>query len=252
MVLSNEFNEMKKNSAKKTSKKVLKPDQVELVGKARKEPAVVLKRVTKTYTLRHTKPTLTDMFFAMPGKGKVFTALDKVDLTIYKGEKVGIIGRNGSGKTTLLKVIAGITTPNSGEVIVHGKVVSLIDLAAGFHEDLTGSENIFLNGTVIGMSRQELEEKYDQIVAFADIGEFIDQPLYTYSSGMALRLGFSIAVHADPDIFLLDEGFAVGDEDFKRKCELKIDEFGKKGKTVVMVSHWLEYLERMTNRLVRM
>lgn len=230
---------MKKNE-KKTRKKN---------GKGM-EPAIVLKNVTKIYTLRHSKPTLSDMLFTLPSKGKKFKALDNISLTINKGEKVGVIGRNGSGKTTLLKIIAGITTPTSGKVEVYGKVVSLIDLAAGFHEDLTGIENIFLNGTVIGMSRQELEEKYDEIVKFADIGEFIGQPMYTYSSGMALRLGFSIAIHADPDIFLLDEGFAVGDEDFRKKCEQKLEELERDGKTVVIVSHWVEYLKKQTDRLI--
>lgn len=214
------------------------------------KPAIILKNVTKIYTLRHAKPTLTDMFFTLPSKGKKFSALENINLTIYRGEKVGIIGRNGAGKTTLLKVIAGITTPTSGEVFVEGKIVSLIDLTAGFHEDLSGSENIFLNGIVVGMSRHELEEKYDDIVAFADIGEFIHQPLYTYSSGMALRLGFSIAVHADPDIFLLDEGFAVGDVNFRKKCEQKMDQFERQGKTVVIVSHWIEYLKKEVKRII--
>jgi ABC-2 type transport system ATP-binding protein len=221
-------------------------------GKLGKEPVITLRGVTKEYTLRHAKPTLTDLILKVPSQGKKFKALDNFDLTIYKGEKVGIIGRNGAGKTTLLKIIAGITTPNAGSVEVKGKVVSLIDLSAGFHPDLSGSENIFLNGIVIGMKRNQIEDRFKEIVEFADIGEFIEQPMYTYSDGMQLRLGFAIAVHADPDIFLMDEGFSVGDEGFRKKCEVKIDELAEEGKTVVMVSHWVEYLRKNADFLIKL
>jgi len=216
---------------------------------AKKEIAVQLSHVTKTYTLHHEKPTFIENVVKR-SRSEQFTALDDVSLTIYKGEKVGIIGPNGSGKTTLLKIIAGITTPNFGTVKTNGKVVSLIDLEAGFHPDLTGEENIFLNGLLIGMSKQEIREKYQTIIEFADIGRFIDAPLFTYSEGMKLRLGFSVAVHADPDILILDEGMGVGDDDFFKKSSQKILEFLKQKKTVVIASHWLDYLKKNCKRII--
>ncbi|MDQ3008358.1 MAG: ATP-binding cassette domain-containing protein, partial [bacterium] len=179
-------------------------------------------------------------------------ALDEVDLTIFAGEKVGIVGPNGSGKTTLLKVIVGITNASKGSVKTAGKVVSLIDLEAGFHPDLTGEENIFLNGMIIGMTKQEIEERFAEIVAFADIGDFIDSPLYTYSEGMKLRLGFAVAVHADPDVLILDEGITVGDVNFKIKSEKKIKEFFKAKKTILVVTHWVEFLQKNCNRIITM
>lgn len=212
-------------------------------------PALQLKGVSKIYTVHHEKPTLIENIF----KNRVlekFTALNNIDLTIYKGEKVGIIGCNGAGKTTLLKIIAGITTPDEGKVITNGRIVSLIDLAAGFNPDLTGEENIFLNGLVIGMSRDEIKEKYQQIIEFADIGKFIDAPLFTYSDGMKLRLGFSIAVHSEPEILLLDEGVVVGDENFQNKIYKKLDEFNNLKKTIFIVSHWLDFLKKNTNKIV--
>ena len=217
--------------------------------KKKKEVAIELKNVTKRYVLHHEKPTFAENVIRRSQK-EVFTALDGINLTIYKGEKVGIIGRNGAGKTTLLKIIAGITTPNSGQVITHGKIVSLIDLEAGFHPDLTGEENIFLNGMVIGMSKQEIRDKYQEIVNFADIGQFIDAPLYTYSDGMKLRLGFSVAVHADPDILILDEGFAAGDQNFQEKSRKKYEEFFKAGKTILVVTHWIKFLQENTKRII--
>ena len=211
--------------------------------------AVELKNVTKTYTLHHEKPTFIENVIKN-GHQEQFVALKNIDLKIFKGEKVGIIGANGSGKTTLLKIIAGITNADSGWVKTRGKVVSLIDLGAGFHPDLTGEENIFLNGLIIGMSKQEIKQQFNNIIKFADIGKFIDAPLYTYSAGMSLRLGFSIAVHANPDTLLIDEGFAVGDEDFRKKANEKILEFKKQEKTLIMVSHWLKELERNCNKFL--
>lgn len=219
--------------------------------KKKKQIAIQLKGVTKRYILHHEKPTFSEHLIRRRKK-EVFTALDNIDLTIYKGEKVGIIGRNGSGKTTILKIIAGITTPNEGTVKTYGKVVSLIDLEAGFHPDLSGEENIFLNGLIIGMSKKEIEEKFQDIIDFADIGQFIDAPLYTYSEGMKLRLGFSIAVSADPDILILDESISVGDQNFQKKTSAKIEEFFQAGKTILVVSHWIEFLEKHCERFVWM
>jgi ABC-type polysaccharide/polyol phosphate transport system ATPase subunit len=179
-----------------------------------------------------------------------FHALKNVSFEIDQGEKVGIIGPNGSGKTTILKICAGLTTPTSGQVSVNGKVVSLIELSAGFHPELTGEENIFLNGLIVGMTRQEIEAHYQKIVRFSGLKKFIDAPLYTYSSGMVLRLGFAVAVHSDPDILILDETIAVGDEAFRAKSLKKINEFFKQGKTVITVSHWLDYLKKYCTRIL--
>lgn len=217
--------------------------------KRQKEIAIELKGVTKRYVLHHEKPTFSEKL-VKGGRREVFTALNDIHLKIYKGDKVGIIGTNGAGKTTLLKIIAGIATANEGSVHTNGRIVSLIDLEAGFHPDLTGEENVFLNGLVIGMSKNEIKEKYKEIVNFADIGKFIDAPLYTYSAGMKLRLGFAVAVHADPDILILDEGFAAGDLNFQKKATKKIQEFFKKNKTILMVSHWLEYLLLHSERII--
>ena len=217
--------------------------------KKNKFASIRVENVTKTYLLRHEKPTLIENILYRP-KTVVHSALNNISFTLNEGERLGIIGANGSGKTTLLKLISGITRQKSGNVIVSGKVVSLIDLEAGFHPDLTGDENIFLSGLIIGMNRRELEDKKKSIIEFADIGQFIDSPLYTYSSGMKLRLGFSIAVHSDPDILLLDESFAVGDESFRKKANKKILQFKKQRKTLIMVSHWLEELERNCNKFL--
>jgi ABC-type polysaccharide/polyol phosphate transport system ATPase subunit len=179
-----------------------------------------------------------------------FQALKDISFEIFKGEKVGIIGPNGSGKTTILKLIAGIATPTTGEISTKGRVVSLIELEAGFHPELTGEENIYLNGLIVGMTRAEIDKKYQKIIKFSGLKKFIDSPLYTYSSGMSLRLGFSIAVHSDPDILLLDEAIAVGDEEFRKKSLEKINEFFKQGRTIVSVSHWLDYLRTNCTRII--
>lgn len=217
----------------------------------KKEIAIYLEKITKEYVLHHEKPTFVEQVVKR-GRNETFLALDDLSLKILKGEKVGIIGPNGSGKTTLLKIIAGISAPSFGKVIVNGKLVSLIELTAGFHPDLTGEENIFLNGLIVGMRKNEIKKKFSRIVKFADIGQFIDSPLYTYSEGMKLRLGFSIAVHADPDILILDEGITVGDADFQKKAMKKIEQFFDAGKTVVVVTHWIEFLQKTCDRILIM
>ena len=217
-----------------------------------RELAIKLTGVTKKYRLRHEKPTFFENVINYKKEKQVFAALNNVDLEINKGEKIGIIGSNGSGKTTLLKVITGISTPTEGKVITWGKIVSLIDLGAGFHPELTGEENIFLNAILVGMGTEEVRSKFREIVKFADIDGFIDTPLYTYSSGMKLRLGFSIAVASNPDILILDEGIAVGDIDFQKKSTDKIEQFYKEKKTILIVSHWLEYLMEHSGRIIRM
>ena len=210
--------------------------------------AIRLSGVGKRYQIFHEKPTLVEKF--IHGTRETFWALHDIDLVIRQGEKVGFIGPNGSGKTTLLKLITGITTPTKGSIQTVGKIVSLIDLEAGFHYDLTGEQNIYLNGMLLGMSRAEIDRKIKDIIAFADIGQFIDAPLFTYSNGMALRLGFAIAVHADPDILILDESIAVGDSNFQKKAQKKIQEFFKQNKTILLAAHWLEFIKANCTRVV--
>lgn len=217
----------------------------------KKEIAISLKNISKKYVLHHEKPTFIEQI-TKHRRDESFLALNNITLKIEKGKRVGIIGANGSGKTTLLKIIAGITHPTSGEIVVNGKIVSLIELTAGFHPDLTGEENIFLNGMIIGMRKKEIKKKFSEIIKFADIGQFIDSPLYTYSEGMKLRLGFSIAVHADPDILILDEGITVGDADFQKKARKKIQQFFDEGKTVIVVTHWIEFLQKNCDRILIM
>lgn len=221
-----------------------------MTGSNMKNIAIQLTNISKQYTIHHEKPTLVEKFYK--GRDEKFWALKNISLTVKKGEKVGIIGPNGSGKTTLLKIITGITTPTSGSVKIIGKAVSLIDLEAGFHDDLTGEQNIFLNGILLGMTQNEIKSKLRKIIDFADIKQFIDAPLFTYSTGMKLRLGFSVAIHADPDILILDEGFLVGDEYFQKKVIQKINEFSKADKTIFIVTQWLDFLLKNSSRLIKM
>jgi ABC-type polysaccharide/polyol phosphate transport system ATPase subunit len=177
-------------------------------------------------------------------------ALEDVSFRIEPGGAVGLVGRNGSGKTTLLRLISGIIKPSSGYVEVGGRVGSLLELGAGFHPDLTGRENVFLNGSIYGLKRAYLREQLDEIVAFAGLEQAIDRPVRTYSSGMYMRLGFAIASHIDADVLLLDEVFAVGDEQFQRKCFGKIFEFKQRGGTIVFVSHDASAVERLCDRAI--
>ena len=183
-------------------------------------------------------------------RGEDVVAVRDVTFTVEPGSAVGLVGRNGSGKTTLLRLISGIIKPSSGRVDVGGRVGSLLELGAGFHPDLTGRENVFLNGSIHGLKRAYVREQLDEIVAFAGLEEFIDLPVRTYSSGMYMRLGFAIAAHIDADVLLLDEVFAVGDEQFQRKCFGKIFEFKQRGGTIVFVSHDAAAVERLCDRAV--
>ena len=166
-----------------------------------------------------------------------FEALQGISFAIRDGEVVGIVGRNGSGKSTILKIIAGVYRPTSGVVDVSGRTAALIELGAGFHPELTGRENIVLNGLLLGLSKRGIQEREQQILEFAELGKFIDSPIKQYSSGMYMRLGFAIATEVDPDILLIDEILAVGDEAFQQKCIARIDDFRRRGKTIVFVSH---------------
>ncbi len=177
-------------------------------------------------------------------------ALRDVSVTIERGEAVGLVGRNGSGKSTLLRLLAGIIEPTAGRVAVGGRVGSLLELGAGFHPDFSGRENVFLNGSIYGLKRAQIRERFDEIVAFAELEDAIDRPVRTYSSGMYMRLGFAIAAHLDADVLLLDEVFAVGDEAFQRKCFGTIFEFKQRGGTIVFVSHDATQVERLCERAV--
>lgn len=179
-----------------------------------------------------------------------FSALNEVSLEIPAGSVFGLIGDNGSGKSTLLKCIAGILTPEKGRITVDGSMAALLELGAGFHPELSGRENVFLNAAILGMTRQETKMRFDEIVHFSGLEEFIDAPVRTYSSGMYVRLGFAVAVHTDPDILLLDEILAVGDEDFQRKCMKKISDVHGAGKTIVIVSHAISTVARMCENAV--
>ena len=212
-----------------------------------KNVSIKIEGVSKKYTLHHEKPTLVENI-SKRGHKEEFWALKDINLEIKKGERVGIVGPNGSGKTTLLEIIAGITSPTGGKVHTNGKLVSLIELSAGFHPELTGEENIYLNGMLIGMSKKEISSKLKKIISFADIGQFIDAPFYTYSEGMKLRLGFSVVAHTNPDIVLLDENMAVGDQEFRKKSYKKIRMFINQGKTVIIVSHFMDFVKANCDR----
>jgi len=176
---------------------------------------------------------------------ETFTALEGVSFEVEKGSAFAVIGANGSGKSTLLKLVAGITKPSSGSLAVDGRVSALIELGAGFHPEISGRENVAINGVMLGLTRKQVEHRFDAIVDFAEMRDFIDAPVKTYSSGMYMRLGFAVAIHVDPDVLLIDEVLAVGDESFTRKCLDKIAEFRRRGKTILFVTHSLGLVEKM-------
>lgn len=179
-----------------------------------------------------------------------FDAVNHVSFQISKGEVVGIIGRNGSGKSTILKLVAGVYAPTSGRVAVHGSIAPLIELGAGFHHELTGRENILLNGLLLGLSRRQVQERETRIIEFAELGEFIDSPVKQYSSGMYMRLAFSVATEVDPDILIIDEILGVGDAGFREKCFQRIRQFRESGKTILMVSHDMGTLRSFCTHLL--
>jgi len=214
--------------------------------------AITCTDVRKKFVLRHTRSLKEALVWFVRGrKGdmyKVFDALKDVSLDVHQGETVALLGLNGSGKSTLLKLISGVLQPDAGTVRTRGRVAGLIEVGAGFHHDLSGRDNVYLNGAILGMSEKQINEMFDSIVEFAEIGEFIDTEVKFYSSGMYLRLAFSIAVHTDPEIFLIDEILAVGDEPFQRKCIAKIKELAEAGKTLFVVSHDLDLVSTVCER----
>ena len=214
--------------------------------------AISLKNVSKYYKLYNSPQDRLKEALSFSDKKyhKKFYATKNLNLEIKKGEILGIVGKNGSGKSTLLKLITGVLTPDEGSIKVNGKISALLELGSGFNPEFTGMQNIFFYGTILGFTKKEMEEKLEDILTFADIGDFIDQPLKTYSSGMKSRLGFAVAVHIDPEILILDEVLAVGDILFKRKCYAKMEEFFKGGKTIIYVSHDANSVNELCTRAI--
>ncbi len=235
------------------------------------EPIITAKNVGKKYNIRHfqggyiaLRDVLTDIMknplrflkkkakdVAGIGTREEFWALKEAHFEVKAGEVIGIIGRNGAGKSTLLKILTGITPPTMGEIVMHGRVASLLEVGTGFHPELSGRENIFLNGAILGMKKSEIAKNFDSIVEFAEIEKFLDTPVKYYSSGMYVRLAFSVAAHMEPDILLVDEVLAVGDAEFQKKCLGKMEEVTKKqGRTILFVSHNMAAIERICNRCI--
>ena len=213
--------------------------------------------VSKRYRIRQTDDSangssLMGKLKSLRGRKTDFWAVRDVSFEVQRGEALGIIGHNGAGKSTILKLLSNITTPTSGEITINGRLAALIEVGSGFHPELSGRENIYLNGSILGMTRREITKKLDDIIDFAGVRDFIDTPVKRYSSGMYVRLGFSIAAHLDPDILLLDEVLAVGDAAFQAKCLQRIKDLEKRGTTIVFISHDLAAVERLCNRVLLM
>lgn len=213
--------------------------------------AILAEGISKRFRLSQTRGSIKDRL-AGRGRGahQDFWALQEIDVRIEQGETVGILGHNGSGKSTLLKCIAGILKPTTGTVQVRGRVASLLELGAGFHPDLTGRENVFINASFLGISRKEIERRFDDIVGFAQLENFIDQQVKYYSSGMFVRLGFAVAINVDPDVLLVDEVLSVGDEAFQQKCLDRVEEFQRDGRTILFVTHSADQVRRICNRAI--
>ncbi len=214
--------------------------------------SIIVDQVSKRFTMRYHR-TIKQMSIALlrgQDLSDTFLAVNDVSFSVQQGESIGLMGLNGSGKSTLLKLINGVMRPDSGTVLTRGRIAGLIATGAGFHPQLTGRENVFLNAAILGMSEKETNARFDQIVEFADIGRFLDTPVGHYSSGMFSRLGFAVAVHADSDIFLVDEVLAVGDRPFKKKCMARMDEIKKEGRTLFYVSHAPASVRKMCERVL--
>ena len=214
--------------------------------------AIKVTNMTKTFKLYTDKPnTLKERIVrGWKSKTEIHTVLKDINITINKGETVALIGVNGSGKSTLLKLMTKIIYPNKGKIITHGKLTSLLELGAGFHPDFTGRENIYFNAAIFGLTREEIDKRLEDIIEFSELGEFIDSPVRTYSSGMYMRLAFSVAINVDAEILLIDEILAVGDQHFQDKCFEKLEELSKGDKTIVIVSHALESIKRLCKRAI--
>jgi len=237
------------------------------MSRAQNIPAIRIKGLSKKYFIGKTgrrRDTFREMLMSAllapirkfngyrsgPGEGREFWALKGINLEVQPGEVIGVIGRNGAGKSTLLKIVSRITAPTTGRIEIRGRVSSLLEVGTGFHPELTGRENIFLNGAILGMSRQEVRSKFDQIVAFAEVEEFLDTPVKRYSSGMYVRLAFAVAAHLESEILLVDEVLAVGDFEFQKRCLGKMSEVAKRGRTVLFVSHNMVAVRNLCSRAI--
>jgi lipopolysaccharide transport system ATP-binding protein len=220
------------------------------------EPVIVFDHVSKSYPLYyHITGGIKNFLFHLPKalgsiKHSRYEVLKDISFEVYEGETLGIIGRNGVGKSTTLGLIAGVLKPSKGKIIVKGRISPLLELGGGFHPELTGRENIMLNGVLLGLTRNEVKGRMEEIIEFSGLGDFIYQPIRTYSSGMNARLGFSVIAHLDPEILLIDEVLAVGDMEFQKKCLNKMMSFKKSGVTMVFVSHSREDIERICDRVI--
>jgi ABC-2 type transport system ATP-binding protein len=228
----------------------MKNDQQPLPTNDQRPIAIKAENICKKYHLQKQR-TFKEFLPALLGGADTvikFNALSHLNFELEKGDSLGILGKNGSGKSTLLKVIAGVTKPSDGRITVNGRVAPLIELGAGFHPELTGRENVYLNGSILGIKHKEMEKLYPSIVAFAELEEFMDQPTKYYSSGMYMRLAFAVAVAETPDILLVDEILAVGDQKFQKKCLARMAEFKENGSTMVMVSHNVDQVKKYCNK----
>lgn len=213
--------------------------------------AVEVRHVSKQFRLHHERnqSLKSAIMRGRISRYEEFTAVNDVSFDVKSGSTFGLIGSNGSGKSTLLKCLAKIYSPNSGTINYYGRMAALLEVGSGFHHELSGKENIYLNGSILGMSKKEIDRKYDQIVDFSGVEKFIDQPIKNYSSGMYVRLGFSVAISVEPDILVADEVLAVGDEDFQRKCMNKFKDFKEEGRTVILVSHSMGSVKSMCDEV---
>ena len=214
------------------------------------DPIITFKNVSKTYTLYKDDKARFKALFFKPRNAKTNKALNNVSMVINRGESVGIVGDNGAGKSTLLKMITGVAFPDEGEITLDGKVAALLELTAGFSMEMTGRENIYLKGYVLGLEDSYIKQIEEKIIDFAELGDYIDQPVRTYSSGMKMRLGFAININIEPDILVVDEALSVGDASFKKKCKNKIKDLIKSGVTVLFVSHNKDNVEEVCTRAI--
>lgn len=215
------------------------------------QPRIIVEHVSKWFNKRSTRSmrvALINLMRGQPVRSRQFQALNDVSFTIGAGESVAVMGLNGSGKSTTLKLVSGVLEPDEGRVFTRGKVAGLIEVGAGFHPDLTGRENVFLNAAILGMSEKETRRRFDEIVAFSEIGDFIEQEVKHYSSGMFMRLAFSVAIHVELDVLLVDEVLAVGDAPFRAKCATKLKELADRGVTMMVVSHSKAQVKELCTR----
>ncbi len=223
------------------------------------KPILEIRNISKKYSINHAGQTgylsLRDSFsnlfkFGNKNNKEIFSALDDISFDVYPGDSIGIVGKNGAGKSTLLKVLSKITPPSSGKIISRGRIASLLEVGTGFHPELTGRENIYLNGSILGLKKFEIEKHFDAIVDFSGVEQFIDTPLKHYSSGMQLRLAFAVAAHLEPEILIIDEVLAVGDAEFQKKCIGKMEDVSKSGRTILFVSHNMASIESLCNKAI--